>query len=97
MGADGAFAALVEYRVDRNVTPGAGLFHASGWSPRLRPGDFGRNQLQVARPGHLGSQRFFTHAGRPYCLYAVISPVRKRPARLAGELTAVLATLRFEA
>jgi hypothetical protein len=97
MGADGAFAALVEYRVDRNVTPGAGLFEASGWSPRLRPGDFGRNQLQVARPGHLGSQRFFTHAGRPFCLYAVISPVRRRPARLAGELAAVLSTLRFEA
>jgi hypothetical protein len=96
MGADAAFAALVEYRVDGSVTPGAGLFGRWSWYPKLRAADFGRDRLQVMRPGHLGSQRFFTHAGRPFCLYAVISPVRKRPERLAAELSTVLATLRFE-
>lgn len=96
MGADAAFAALVEYRVDGPVTPGAGLFGRLSWHPKLRAADFGRDRLQVMRPGHLGSQRFFTHAGRPFCLYAVISPVRKRPERLAAELSTVLATLRFE-
>ncbi|HEY5430022.1 MAG TPA: hypothetical protein VIK04_12970 [Solirubrobacteraceae bacterium] len=95
MGADGAFAALVEYRIDDRVTAGAGLF-AAAWSPRLRVGDFARAQVQVARPGHLGRQRFFTAAGRPFCLYAVVSPVRVRPARLVGQLAAVMATLRFE-
>ena len=95
MGADGAFAALVEYRIDDRVRAGTGLF-APAWTPRLRVGEFARSQLQVARPGHLGLQRFFTQSGRPFCLYAVISPVRTRPARLVGELAAVVATLRFE-
>ena len=96
MGADDAFAALVEYQVDGSVTPGAGLFGSSSWRPKLRAAEFGRDRLQIMRPGHLGSQRFFTQVGRPFCLYAVISPERKRPERLAAELSAVLATLRFE-
>jgi hypothetical protein len=96
MGADHAFAALVEYRADGSVTPGTGLFGSSSWRPKLRAAEFGRDRLQVMRPGHLGSQRFFSQAGRPFCLYAVISPVRKRPERLAAELSAVLVTLRFE-
>jgi hypothetical protein len=94
MGPDSAFAALVEYLVDADVSAGAGLF-ASRWRPRLGLHEFRHNQLQVTRPGHLGLQRFFTEAGRPYCLYAVIVPVRRRPAQLAGELSGVLRTLRF--
>ncbi len=97
MGPDGAFAALVEYVGDRHVQPGAGLFAPRRWPPRLRVGEFSHDQLQVMRPGHLGAQRFFTAAGRPFCLYAVVSPVRRRPARLIGELSAVLATVRFGA
>ena len=92
----GAFAAIVEYVVDRHVQPDSGLFASRRWRPRLRVGEFRHDQLQVARPGHLGAQRFFTAAGRPFCLYAVISPARRRPAQLAGELSAVLATVRFE-
>lgn len=94
MGADHIFASVVEYLVDPSVRPGAGLF-ADRWRHRLRVGEFARNQLQVTRPGHLGAQRFFTHGGRPFCLYAVIAPVRRRPAQLAGELSAVLRTVRF--
>jgi hypothetical protein len=95
MRPDAAFAALVEYLVDRDVRPGTGLF-AARWRSRLGLNEFRHTQLQVMRPGHLGLQRFFTEGGRPYCLYAVISPVRRRPAQLAGELSAVLKTLRFE-
>jgi hypothetical protein len=95
MGPDSVFAALVQYLADSDVRPGAGLF-ASRWRARLGLHQFRHNQLQVTRPGHLGLQRFFTEAGRPYCLYAVIAPVRRRPAQLAGELSAVLGTLRFE-
>ncbi len=40
MGPDGAFAALVEYVVDRHVQPGSGLFASRRWPPRLRVGDF---------------------------------------------------------
>jgi hypothetical protein len=97
MGPDGAFAALVEYLVDRHVQPDTGLFASRRWRPRLRVAEFSRDRLQVTRPGHLGAQRFFTAAGRPFCLYAVVSPVRRRPAQLIGELSAVLATVRFDA
>jgi hypothetical protein len=96
MRADDAFAALVEYVVDRHVRPDSGLFASRRWQPRLRLGEFRHDQLQVARSGHLGAQRFFTAAGRPFCLYAVIAPARRRPAQLVGELSAVLATIRFE-
>jgi hypothetical protein len=97
MGPDGAFAALVEYLVDEHVRPNSGLFSARRWQPRLRVGEFGHDRLQVMRAGHLGAQRFFTAAGRPFCLYAVVSPARRRPAQLIGELSAVLATVRFDA
>jgi hypothetical protein len=96
MAGDGAFAALVEYVVDRHARPGAGLFASRRWPPRLRVGELRHDQLQVMRPGHLGVQRFFTAAGRPFCLYAVVSPARRRPAQLIGELNAVLATVRFD-
>lgn len=96
MGADGAFAALVEYGVDEHVRPGRGLFADLAWRPKLGAGDFHRAQLQVTRAGHLGTQRFFTQAGRPFCLYAVIAPVRRRPQELAGQLSAVLATVGFD-
>lgn len=95
MGPDCAFAALVEYVVDRHIRPDSGLFASRRWQPRLRVGEFGHDRLQVARPGHLGAQRFFTVSTRPFCLYAVVSPARRRPAQLLGELSAVLATLRF--
>ena len=97
MAPDTVFAALVEYLVDAHVRPDRGLFAADRWRSRLRLAEFGRSQLQVTRPGHLGAQRFFTERGRPFCLYTVLYPVRRRPAALAGELSAVLGTIRFEA
>jgi hypothetical protein len=97
LGPDGAFAALVEYLVDGHVRPDSGLFGSGRWRPRLRLSEFSHDRLQVMRPGHLGAQRFFTAAGRPFCLYAVVSPARRRPAQLVGELSAVLATVRFDA
>ncbi|HTU97629.1 MAG TPA: hypothetical protein VMF14_17410 [Solirubrobacteraceae bacterium] len=96
MGPDTAFAALVEYLVDRHARPGTGLFASRRWPPRLRVGEFGHDRLQVMRPGHLGAQRFFTVGRRPFCLYTVIAPVRRRPAQLIGELSAVLATVAFD-
>jgi hypothetical protein len=93
MGPDDVFASLVEYRSDRMVRPGIGLFRAIGRPAGLGVRDFGSAQLQVTRAGQLGCQRFFTDAGRPFCLYAVIRPARKRAELLARELTSVLATL----
>ena len=96
MGPDAMFAAVIQYLVDDHVQPGRGLFAGGGLHSRLRVADFARARLQVTRPGHLGHQRFFTAAGRPLCLYAVIAPVRRRPAELVGELSAVLQTVRVD-
>jgi hypothetical protein len=93
MRRDDAYAALVEYRTDTVVRPGAGLFAAMGRPAALRAHDFGSAQLQVTRDGQLGCQRFFTDVGSPFCLYAVIRPASKRPELLAKELSGVLATL----
>lgn len=95
MRPDDVFAALVEYRSDEKLRPGQGLFAVTGRPAGPRAHEFKPNQLQVTRPGQLGSQRFFTDAGRPCCLYAVIQPVRKRPGLLVDALGHVLATLRF--
>jgi hypothetical protein len=97
MRADDVFAALVEYRSDQKLRPGTGLFAATGRPSGPHVHEFKPTQLQVTRPGQLGSQRFFTEAGRPCCLYAVIQPSRKRPGLLVDELGRVLATLRFTA
>jgi hypothetical protein len=94
MHADSAFAALVQYTIDRHVRPGVGLFSAAAWDRHLSAAEFSPSQLQVTRPGQLGSQRFFTEAQRPFCLYCVVAPVRTRPDRLVAELAGVLATLR---
>jgi hypothetical protein len=97
MRADDAFAALIEYSVDEHVRPGVGLFESGSWPPRLRVADFAPEQLQVTRPGQLGGQRFFTHLGRPFCLYTVVVPVRTRPEKLVGRLARVLLDVRFSA
>lgn len=97
MRGDDAFAALLEFQVDAAVQPGVGLFQDRPDVPSLRAADFGPSQLQVTRSGHLGCQRFFAVAGRPFCLYAVVRPARRRPARLVRELRDVLATLRVQA
>lgn len=94
MGSDDVFAALLEYRPGGMLRPNEGLF-AGGIQLPGAP-QFGPRQLQVARPGQLGWQRFFTEAGRPFCLYAVIRPVRRARPRLVSELNAVLGTLRIE-
>jgi hypothetical protein len=97
MRADDAFAALLEFRIDDVVAAGVGLFEDSAGVPTLRLAHFGPSQLQVTRAGQLGCQRFFSSHGRPFCLYAVVRPARRRPARLVRELRDVLATLRIQA
>jgi hypothetical protein len=96
MRGDDVFAALLEFRVDDTVQPGVGLFEDSGGVPVLRSADFAPSRLQVTRAGQLGCQRFFSSHGRPFCLYAVVRPARRRPARLVRELRDVLATLEVQ-
>ena len=93
MRADDVFAALIEYRVDDRLRASVGLFAEGGLPAPPEAHEFNPMQLQVTRHGQLGRQRFFTHDGRPYCLYLVIQPVYHPLERLAGELSKVLATL----
>jgi len=70
------FLALKEYRPRPRLLSGEGLF-ASGSIPLpLDDHHFSSRTLQVTRVGQAGFQHFFTHAGRPFCLYAVISADR---------------------
>ena len=67
MGPGDIFVALFEYGPE---SAGKALFAGQGM-PRIAPRDFDRNALQHGLPGQSGLQRFFTLAGRPFCLYVV--------------------------
>lgn len=90
------FLALVEFRVDERLRPGVGLFGPHGVPPAPHLRDFSPMALQVTRAGQLGWQRFFTAAGRPCCLYAVIRPGAGAPALLVAELGRVVASVRLD-
>jgi hypothetical protein len=85
MPAAGAFLALKEFEPDARLRPGEGLFASRELSLPLDERHFHPRVLQVGRRGQAGMQHFFTTAGRPLCLYAVIStaPVQ-RGARAAS-------------
>jgi hypothetical protein len=69
----GTFFVVKEYRPDARLVPGAGLFAPRSIPLPLRAHHFHSRSLQVGRAGQAGFQHFFTTAGRPFCLYAVIA------------------------
>lgn len=88
------FMALTEYRPDAGLEPGQGLF-ASRRIPRtLDPTAFSSRGLAHPRPDLAGAQRFFTAAGRPLCLYVVISGGVVQRRRQLALLSHVLSSLR---
>jgi hypothetical protein len=94
MRADGAFVSVTEYLVDGRLGPQEGLFAAR--QPRAIARTAFRHDM-LFRPvtGQLGSQTFFTAAGRPFALYAVVAS----PGALAGrlpELNVLLGSLSIE-
>ncbi len=90
LGADDVFLALVEYEP---VSAGHGLFERQGM-PGLTPSGFETNRLFRAIPGRSASQHFFTLAGRPFCLYAVIGAHSRRMVTVP-RVAAVARTLRI--
>lgn len=64
------------------------LFATKG-VPRPRPREFEPNALQRRLPGQLGYQRFFTEAGRPFTLFAVLGSARD-PAGACTKIQSVL-------
>lgn len=86
-----AFLSVTEYKVDGKLAPGRGLF-AAGKPHTIAARAFSPNVLLRGSHGQLGSQLFFTDAGRPFALYAVVGSVAALGSRLP-ELNALLAGL----
>lgn len=64
-----AYVILLEFGPESLGTP---LFRPSGLPRSLLAREFGRDSLQKPIEGQGGLQRFFTEAGRPFCLYVVV-------------------------
>ena len=75
MGTSDVFLALVEFDPASARTA---LFGTAGVRPTLAPADFSPNQLQRVLPPRSGRQYFFTEAGRPFCLFAVLGQHSQR-------------------
>jgi hypothetical protein len=84
------FVALLEFE---RASAGTPLFADAG-VPQLDTSDFSPMRLQRIIPGQSGAQRFFTAAGRPFCLYVVLGSHLQR-VRTVPHLRHVLSTLRI--
>ena len=90
-----SFLALTEYRPGAGLEPGRGLFASRRIPTTLDPTSFSARGLAHPRPDQAGMQRFFTAAGRPFCLYVVISGGRGARRRQLAALGVVLRSLRI--
>ena len=61
----------------RSDSVGQALFAPVG-RPHLTPDDFGTQSMQRVIEGQGGAQKFFTEAGRPFCLYVVLGSYARR-------------------
>ena len=90
------FLALTEYRPGAGLEPGRGLFASRRIPTALDPTSFSARGMAHPRPGQLGRQEFFTAAGRPFCLYVVLSGARTERRRQLATVAVVLRSLRIE-
>jgi hypothetical protein len=86
MSSPHALVALLEFHPDAARTP---LFSDPGMPRRLSLGDFSPQQLQRTLRGQAGAQRFFSEAGRAFCLYVVLGGFANRNA-LVPQVNATL-------
>jgi hypothetical protein len=93
MPAVASFLALTEYRPGSGLKPGRGLFAPRCLRLPLDPLKFGANRLAHPHPGQVGTQQFFTIAGRPFCLYIVIAGTRTTRRRQLLAVDHVLGSL----
>jgi hypothetical protein len=92
MGPVGTLLSLVEY--DPALARDA-LFREHHLPISMRLGDLSPAALQVRRAGHAGAQRFFSAAGRAFCLYVIVGSGGDATGSVR-RLNEVLATLRIE-
>ena len=90
-----SFLALTEYQRGAGLEPGQGLFASRRLPTMLDPTAFSPRGLAHPRPGQAGTQHFFTTAGRPFCLYVVVSGPRSERQRQLAMLGHVLRSLRI--
>jgi hypothetical protein len=91
-----SFLALTEYRRGAGLEPGRGLFASRRVPTTLDPTAFSSRGLAHPRPGQAGAQHFFTTAGRPFCLYVVLSGPRAARRHQLAVLGHVLRSLRVQ-
>jgi hypothetical protein len=84
-----ALIVLYEYGPE---SVGTALFATQGAPRFVTTDDFDRDVLHTRMPGMSGLQRFFTHAGRAFCLYIVVGSHVDR-ADVIAQINSVLAGL----
>jgi hypothetical protein len=89
MGPLDVFACLFEYGPE---SVGTALFAQQGRPAALSPDDFSPVRLRRGLVGQSGTQWFFTEAGRPFSLYAVLGSHALR-ASLVPRVNALIASL----
>lgn len=75
LGPQDLFVGILEFGPE---AAGSALFNRVQGVPGLTPDLFRPRQLQRTIPGQAGVQRFFTAAGRAFCLYSVIGSMANR-------------------
>ncbi|HLH27644.1 MAG TPA: hypothetical protein VKW77_01935 [Acidimicrobiales bacterium] len=89
MGPGDVFVVLFDYGPS---SLGTRLFARQGMPRSLGPGDFRPTVLRRGLGGQSGTQWFFTEAGRPFTLYAVLGSHRSR-AQLVPRVNELLGSL----
>lgn len=92
LGPDDLFVGVLEFGPDAAATP---LFNRIQGVPGLTPDAYRPRQLQRTISGQAGVQRFFTAAGRGFCLYSVVGSLANRVA-LTDRANQVIGSLRVE-
>lgn len=92
LGPEDLFVSVLEFGPD---AAGTALFQTLTAVPGLTPDAYRPRQLQRTIRGQAGVQRFFTVAGRAFCLYSVIGSAANRVA-LAARANEVIGSLRID-
>ena len=93
LGATGVLISLVEFEA---ALAGVGLYAATGVPSGLGAAELDAAALQVPHPQQGGVQRFFSEAGRAFCLY-VVAGLGPGLAQRLGRVNAVIGSLRVDA
>jgi hypothetical protein len=92
LGPDDVFVGILEFGPDAATSP---LFAGLRAVPGLTPDCYRPRQLQRTILGQAGVQRFFTVAGRAFCLYSVVGSLAHR-VPLTDRANQVIGSFRVE-